>query len=143
MTTVAVIALAWYGREPEPRPDPDGDGVFGSADACPTVPGPASNNGCPIGPPPKLERWRDDAGNVYEVERQGPSFDGEAGNVRVNGVAYGRVEISGVVDRSGGNIMMENDRGIVYQSPIGAAVPGSNPNTVDALFGNMRFHIDH
>jgi len=27
--------------------DPDGDGVIGDADKCPTIPGPASNNGCP------------------------------------------------------------------------------------------------
>src|SRR5690349_18626004 len=28
--------------------DPDGDGVFGAKDRCPTVAGPASNNGCPL-----------------------------------------------------------------------------------------------
>ncbi len=28
--------------------DPDGDGVFDAKDHCPTVPGPSTNNGCPL-----------------------------------------------------------------------------------------------
>jgi hypothetical protein len=92
--------------------------------------------------PPPLERWRDDAGNVYSVTRIGDDFDGVAENVTLGGVAYGHVEISGVLDNAGGNIVMENDRGIVFRS-VGAAVPGSAPQTTDAVFGNLRFHINH
>ncbi len=33
---------------PVPPRDSDGDGVLNSSDRCPTVPGPASNNGCPL-----------------------------------------------------------------------------------------------
>lgn len=123
-----------------PPQDPDGDGVRGSADKCPTVRGPASNDGCPVS---ITERWRDDAGNVYTVRRNGAGFDGSANNVVVNGINYGRVQISGVVSPTGGNIMMTNSAGIVYQSPIGVAGPGTDPSTTDTLFGTMRFHIDH
>jgi hypothetical protein len=38
---------------------------------------------------------------------------------------------------------MTNDNGVVYQSPVGIAGPGSDPRTTDAMFGTMRFHIDH
>jgi hypothetical protein len=34
--------------------DPDGDGVTGGDDACPTIPGPPSNNGCPPPGPPAV-----------------------------------------------------------------------------------------
>jgi hypothetical protein len=37
---------------PPPPPDSDGDGIPDSSDACPYEPGPASNNGCPVPPPP-------------------------------------------------------------------------------------------
>ena len=37
---------------PVPPPDSDGDGVPDSGDACPSVPGPADNNGCPVEQPP-------------------------------------------------------------------------------------------
>ena len=33
-------------------PDTDGDGTFDEDDSCPNVPGPPSNQGCPIEPPP-------------------------------------------------------------------------------------------
>ncbi len=89
------------------------------------------------------ERWRDDSGNVYIVERAGANFEGAADNVRVNGINYGHVDVEGVVSPAGGNIVMSNANGVVYQSPIGAAVPGTDPRTTDALFGTMRFHIDH
>ena len=51
--------------------------------------------------------------------------------------------MSGVVSPAGGNIVMTNSRGVVYQSLIGAAGPGTDPSTTDALFGTVRFHIDH
>ena len=88
------------------------------------------------------ERWRDDAGNVYTVQRNGVNFDGFADNVNVNGVNYGSVDIAGSVQPSGGNIVIENDRGIVFQG-AGATVPGTAPGTIDAVFGNTRFHINH
>jgi len=96
----------------------------------------------PPPPPPLSERWRDDAGNVYTVARNGANFDGFADNVNVNGVNYGSVDISGAVQSTGGNIVIENDRGIVFQGP-GATVPGTAPGTIDAVFGNTRFHINH
>ena len=126
--------------------------MLGTDDLCPTVPGPDENDGCPIKRKGNggtqttrtpVERWRDDAGNVYTVTRNGPGFDGYANNVMVNGINYGRVQMSGVVSPQGGNIMMTNPNGIVYSSPIGASGPGSDPRTTDAVFGTMRFHIDH
>ncbi|MDK6292896.1 hypothetical protein QP095_10450, partial [Aerococcus urinae] len=33
--------------DPVPNPDTDNDGVNDDADQCPTIAGPASNNGCP------------------------------------------------------------------------------------------------
>jgi hypothetical protein len=130
-----------------PPTDTDRDGVLDEDDDCPTVSGPVDNDGCPVkkpNPPPRLtERWRDDAGNVYTVTRNGPGFDGYANNVTVNGINYGRVQMSGVVSPQGGNIVMTNPNGIVYSSPIGASGPGQDPRTTDAMFGTMRFHIDH
>jgi hypothetical protein len=145
--------------------DADRDGVVDAVDGCPTIAGLATNSGCPVpdpqptpGPPPRptpkptppkpepvtrIERWRDDAGNVYRVERDGVSFEGSADNVRVNGVFFGHVDIEGVVSTAGGNIVMTNNTGVVYQSPVGIAGPGSDPRTTDAMFGTMRFHIDH
>lgn len=51
------IATVGTGTTPPPPPPPtptdtDGDGVPDSADQCPTQPGPASNNGCPVVTPP-------------------------------------------------------------------------------------------
>jgi hypothetical protein len=112
----------------------------------PPAPAPTPRPAPAPAPPPRSlvsERWRDDAGNVYIVERNGVSFEGAADNVRVNGVFYGHVDIEGVVSPTGGNILMTNDNGVVYQSPIGVAAPGTTPGTTDALFGNIRFHIDH
>jgi hypothetical protein len=146
--------------------DSDGDGIVDTLDRCPTVAGHIGGDGCPVTQPPvvpepvkkpanpeppppppppprKTERWRDDAGNVYTVERDGDHFEGSADNVRVGGINYGHVDIDGFVSRTGGNILMENNLGVVYQSPIGAAVPGTDPRTTDALFGTMRFHINH
>ncbi len=40
------------GTTPPPPTDTDGDGVPDASDNCPTVAGPASNNGCPIVTPP-------------------------------------------------------------------------------------------
>jgi serine/threonine protein kinase len=152
-----------------PPADMDRDGIVDAADACPTIAGLLANSGCPAPEPPaptpgptprptppkpepvkpvretnlRTERWRDDAGNVYTVERDGFSFEGSADNVRVNGVFFGHVDIEGVVSSAGGNIVMTNDNGVVYQSPVGIAGPGSDPRTTDAMFGTMRFHIDH
>jgi hypothetical protein len=181
---LSVIALYYAGSRPPPPEDSDNDGIIGSADLCPTIPGPPANNGCPDDPPPPppdddpdkdgvegtddlcptvagpasndgcpvkrrqaderpVERWRDDSGNVYTVTRNGAGFDGSANNVVVNGINYGRVQMSGVVSPQGGNIVMTNPSGIVYSSPIGVAGPGSDPATTDAVFGTMRFHIDH
>lgn len=156
-----VIVLVIAGGN-DSQPDLDGDGLVGSADACPTVPGPDTNAGCPVATPPPnpdprpdppppdppppatvSERWRDDSGNVYTVKRNGPGFDGSADDVMVNGIGYGRVTIAGVVGPTGGNIVMTNPNGIVYRSPIGATGPGTDPRTTDAVFGTVRFHIDH
>jgi hypothetical protein len=144
--------------------DTDGDGIVDTVDACPSTPGVAANDGCPAqpvpppapapvpapqpppAPPPRTartERWRDDAGNIYTVRRNGANFDGSAENVSVNGVFYGHVDMAGAVSPSGGTIVMTNGNGIVYQSPIGATGPGTDPRTTDALFGTLRFHIDH
>jgi hypothetical protein len=42
-----------FGGSPPPPPvDTDGDGVPDSSDQCPNQAGPASNNGCPVTPPP-------------------------------------------------------------------------------------------
>jgi hypothetical protein len=128
-------------------PDPDKDGVLGTEDLCPNQAGPDDNDGCPVKKPePKrtlTQRWRDEAGNVYTVTRNGPGFDGFANNVVFNGINYGRVQMSGVVGPQGGNITMTNPGGVVYSSPIGVSGPGSDPGTTDAMFGTMRFHIDH
>lgn len=97
----------------------------------------------PPPPPAVVERWRDDSGNVFMVERRGTSFAGAASNVTVNGVFYGNVRIQGVVSPAGGNIIISNPSGVVYQSPVGAAVPGTAPGSTDALFGTVRFHINH
>jgi serine/threonine protein kinase len=159
--------IGYINQEPPvPPQDADFDGVYASADFCPALAGPASNDGCPVDdpdpepepepdpgpvppppppppPPPNVQRWRDDSGNVYTVTRSGMGFDGVADNVRVNGIPYGRVSIAGVVSPAGGNIVMTNQTGVVFQSPIGAAVPGTDPRTTDTLFGTMRFHVDH
>jgi hypothetical protein len=45
--TPATLACA-----PVPPPDADGDGLTDSIDSCPAVPGPATNGGCPVEPPP-------------------------------------------------------------------------------------------
>jgi hypothetical protein len=37
---------------PPPPADGDGDGVPNNVDRCPSAPGPAGNNGCPLPPPP-------------------------------------------------------------------------------------------
>lgn len=37
---------------PQPPVDTDGDGIPDASDACPTQPGPPSNSGCPVTPPP-------------------------------------------------------------------------------------------
>ncbi len=37
-----------------PDPDNDGDGILDGADACPLLPGPASNDGCPLPGPPAV-----------------------------------------------------------------------------------------
>jgi hypothetical protein len=169
----AIVVLGVIGNFiPEDEPvvtDSDGDGVVDTVDACAVVPGPESNGGCPAAPnpnppvnpnppgpgpgpeprpdPPRdlpvTERWRDDAGNVYVVERDGDEFEGSANNVVVAGINYGHVDIEGVVSPRGGRIVMSNNLGVVYQSPIGASGPGTDPRTTDALFGTMRFHIDH
>jgi hypothetical protein len=47
LTNAQEIAL---GTDPF-NPDTDGDGVPDVIDACPLVPGPAFNNGCPLGGP--------------------------------------------------------------------------------------------
>jgi len=45
----APVAVAMVDpAPPPPRPDRDGDGVPDDIDACPDMPGPASNNGCPV-----------------------------------------------------------------------------------------------
>jgi hypothetical protein len=169
-TVIGIIGNMMNGGTPPP--DTDGDGIVNSADDCPTVAGPITNGGCPATPPPPpvvpdpvkpvkpdprppqpppqpppispvTERWRDDSGNVYVVERDGAHFEGSAENVRVLGVNYGHVDMEGFISPTGGTIMMANARGVVYQSPVGAAVPGTDPRTTDALFGTMRFHINH
>jgi outer membrane protein OmpA-like peptidoglycan-associated protein len=45
-----VVAMAAAAPPPPsaPRPDRDGDGVPDDVDACPDMPGPASNTGCPV-----------------------------------------------------------------------------------------------
>ncbi|MEO8259100.1 MAG: serine/threonine-protein kinase [Acidobacteriota bacterium] len=146
-----VIGIIGNMLDRDPPRDSDRDGIVDAADACPTVPGPAATDGCPAKSETRApervatatERWRDDSGNVYTVERDGPNFEGAADNVRVNGVSYGHVDIEGVVSPAGGNIVMSNATGTVYQSPIGATGPGTDPRTTDARFGTMRFHIDH
>ena len=46
--------VTFYGKTAGPPPplDTDGDGVTDDIDQCDNEPGPASNNGCPIQPPP-------------------------------------------------------------------------------------------
>jgi hypothetical protein len=47
-----VCNISCSGPPPPPPPDGDADGVPDSTDQCPSQPGPASNNGCPIPDPP-------------------------------------------------------------------------------------------
>jgi serine/threonine protein kinase len=132
---------------PTPIPDPiPGPGPDPAPDPRPNPaprPRPAPDPAPTPEPPSRTERWRDDFGNAYVVERDGASFEGSSDNVRFNGISYGHVDIQGVVSPAGGNIMMTNQFGVVYQSPIGASGPGSDPRTTDAMFGTVRFHIDH
>jgi hypothetical protein len=43
-----VVRMTSVPGTPPPPPDADGDGVPDEADQCPTEPGPAENNGCPL-----------------------------------------------------------------------------------------------
>ena len=51
-TTVVIRWKRNGSGPPPPPPDGDGDGVPDFSDACPTVAGSASNNGCPVSTPP-------------------------------------------------------------------------------------------
>ena len=81
-------------------------------------------------------------GNRYTVDRFGDRCEGSADNVSSNGVNIGHVDIEGVVSPRGGSIVMSNNFGVFFQSPIGTAATDQQGAT-DALFGTMRFHIDH
>ncbi len=60
-----------------PPPDSDGDGVIDRLDRCPTVPGPASNDGCPL--PDTTPRDRDGDGTADDADRC-PDQSGPASN---------------------------------------------------------------
>ena len=59
-----------------PPVDTDGDGVADSSDQCPTQPGPASNNGCPVPSPPSDA----DGDGVPDSMDQCPNQAGPASN---------------------------------------------------------------
>lgn len=63
------------GTPPPPQPDSDSDGVPDSIDQCPTVPGPASNNGCPLPAPTDT-----DGDGVPDSTDQCPTVAGPASN---------------------------------------------------------------
>jgi hypothetical protein len=45
-------------------------------------------------------------------------------------------------NQPGGNIVIENDRGIVFQA-LERQFRARPLGTIDAVFGNTRFHINH
>ncbi|WP_165821132.1 thrombospondin type 3 repeat-containing protein [Nocardioides gansuensis] len=65
---------------PVPPPDTDGDGLPDPSDACPTVAGPASNNGCPVQQPPPDAGGDADGDGVQDATDACPTVAGPASN---------------------------------------------------------------
>jgi hypothetical protein len=69
--------------------DTDGDGVLGASDLCPTQPGPASNNGCPL--QTSTSEVLVGAGDIATVETTRDTQTGDLVRAQLppNGVAWG------------------------------------------------------
>jgi OOP family OmpA-OmpF porin len=89
-------ALASFAFSPEVKKDSDGDGIFDRDDACPTVPGAASDDpsqhGCPA-----ADRDRD---GIVDVEDSCPADPGPASEEK---------EFHGCPDRDGDGVVDKND----------------------------------
>ncbi len=64
---------------PPPLPDTDGDGLIDLKDSCPTVPGPASNLGCPL-PDTSPQTEDRDGDGVPDMNDRCPDAGGPASN---------------------------------------------------------------
>jgi hypothetical protein len=87
---------------PPSTPDSDRDGVPDSSDQCPTQAGPASNNGCPVSPPPVT---------LQQVDG-GPNYYGQFSNPLSTAPSYFPIGVWGSYNHTPANLALDAQAGI-------------------------------